>query len=81
MADAVEYLQGIGPAAIAARVRYLSDYARRRFAQTAGLVTATPTDPRLRGSLTAFDFPVRDTNVAHETLFRQHGIDPQDKPA
>jgi len=75
MADAVDYLEGIGPAAIAARVRYLSDYARRRFAETAGLVAATPEDARLRGSLTAFDFPVRDTNVAHELLFREHRIE------
>jgi isopenicillin-N epimerase len=75
MADAIEYLEGIGPSAIAARVRYLSDHARQRFAQTAGLVAATPTDPRLRGSLTAFDFPVRDTNAAHELLFRQHRIE------
>jgi isopenicillin-N epimerase len=52
MADAIEYLEGIGPSAIAARVRYLSDHARQRFAQTAGLVAATPTDPRLRGSPT-----------------------------
>jgi isopenicillin-N epimerase len=75
MANAVDYLEGIGREAITARVRYLSNYARKRFAETAGLVAATPTDPRLSGSLTAFDFPVRDTTAAHQSLFRDHHVE------
>lgn len=75
MADTIDYLDKIGRDLIARRVRYLSDHARRRFAETAGLVVATPADPRLSGSLTAFEFPVRDPFAAHDYLFQNHHIE------
>jgi isopenicillin-N epimerase len=70
----LDYLDGVGRAAIAARVRYLSEHARKRFGE-AGLIAATPADPRLCGSLTAFDFPVKDCFAAQQWLFDNHKIE------
>jgi isopenicillin-N epimerase len=63
-----------GEAAIARRVRALSDYARARLAGV-GLVPATPENPALRGALLAFGIPARAAKTLRERIWQRHRIE------
>ena len=63
-----------GEAAIARRVRALSDYARARLAGV-GLVPATPENPALRGALLAFGIPARAARTLRERIWRRHRVE------
>jgi isopenicillin-N epimerase len=63
-----------GDAAIAARVRELSTYARERFASI-GLACATPRNEQLSGAIVAFDFPCADVVAARDRLYHDFHIE------
>jgi isopenicillin-N epimerase len=63
-----------GEAAIARRVRALSDYARARLAGV-GLVPATPERPALHGALLAFGIPARAARTLRERIWRRHRVE------
>jgi isopenicillin-N epimerase len=64
-----------GDAAISARMRNLSAYARTSLAAI-GLTCATPENPALHGGgMTAFDFPCDDPIAVRDYFWFKHGIE------
>lgn len=63
-----------GEAAIARRVRFLSDYARSLLAGL-GLKPATPENPSLRGAMTAFEIPAAISKDLRERIWKKARIE------
>jgi isopenicillin-N epimerase len=75
VADAIEFRAELGgDDAIAARVRAISDYARNRIA-ACGFASATPANPDLRGSLTAFALTPELAKAIRANLWKTHRIE------
>lgn len=60
---AIDFQSGIGWSNIRQRMRELSDHARQKLTAL-GLTEATPRNPQLRGSLTAFELPLQGKKQA-----------------
>jgi isopenicillin-N epimerase len=78
VADAIEVHQNIGPAAKAARLRYLRDRWVEVLADTPGIEVLTPADPALHAGITSFrrrGVTSLEGNVAiRRALFEHHRI-------
>ena len=73
--ETFEFRASLGTeAAIAQRARDLSLFTREHF-NALGFVSATPVNPELSGSLTAFEFPFCDPIAMRERFWAEHKIE------
>ncbi len=72
--SAIDFALLIGPAAVEARMRYLSGYMKRQLAEIGGLKMKTNLEPELSGGVIKCDLSKTPTLQAYNTLWERHRI-------